>query len=508
MSRLSARRGVPERVEQRFSWDDYLEQVSFSFNGSTYGVPVSFTMPGSTNEDVGSGYGSYASVLKSNPILWACVYLRMRVFAQARFTWQELKGGRPGEMFGDKSLEPLESPWPGATTGEMLAQRILDVDLAGNSFIAKGPGRLIRLRPDWVTIAVDSPSGHPWDPFAVVSGYIYKPGGPSSDATPVTFDVADVSHWSPIPDPMARHRGMSPISTLVRDLESDISATEHKRNFFRNAATPNLAVSPKAPMSAEQAKEFLDILNQSSAGVRNAGKTLFLNGADVTVVGADLRQLDFKATQGAGESRIAAALGVPAGLVGLSEGMAANTYSNLAQSRRVLTDSTLSYYWQGCCGASQGLVSQPRQRDGAGLRLWYDVRDIPFLQDDADQAAETQAKEAQTIRTLTDGGFDPASVVDAVRADDWTRLTHTGMLSVQLVPPGVGGAEGGAESKAAPTINVDARTTVEPITVTIPERSTTVDARTTVEVPAPKHPTVKRVVRDAGGNISQVIEED
>jgi hypothetical protein len=48
-------------------------------------------------------------------------------------------------------------------------------------------------------------------------------------------------------------------------------------------------------------------------GSANAGKVMhFLGGRDVKTVGASLEQLAFKAVQGAGETRIAAAAGVPA----------------------------------------------------------------------------------------------------------------------------------------------------------------------------------------------------
>ena len=45
-------------------------------------------------------------------------------------------------------------------------------------------------------------------------------------------------------------------------------------------------------------------------------------------------------------------------------------------------------------------------------------------------------KDAQTMRTLVDGGFDPASVVAAVTTGDMNKLIHTGKTSVQLQAPG------------------------------------------------------------------------
>jgi hypothetical protein len=53
-------------------------------------------------------------------------------------------------------------------------------------------------------------------------------------------------------------------------------------------------------------------------------------------------------------------------------------------------------------------------------------------------AASIVSTQAATMRTLIDGGFDPDSVVDAVPRGDLSRLVHSGKLSVQLQPPGVG----------------------------------------------------------------------
>ena len=61
-------------------------------------------------------------------------------------------------------------------------------------------------------------------------------------------------------------------------------------------------------------------------GLWNAYKTLYLGGgADAKIIGSNMQQLDFKTVQGHGETRIAAAAGVPPIIVGLSEGLEAAT---------------------------------------------------------------------------------------------------------------------------------------------------------------------------------------
>jgi len=77
-------------------------------------------------------------------------------------------------------------------------------------------------------------------------------------------------------------------------------------------------------------------------------------------------------------------------------------------------------------------------------RLWFDLWDVPFFRDDAKKTAEVIREQANTIRTLTDAGFTPESVVAAVKANDMGLLSHTNLFSVQLQPAGTsdGGGEG------------------------------------------------------------------
>jgi hypothetical protein len=74
-------------------------------------------------------------------------------------------------------------------------------------------------------------------------GIIYHPGGKYSGKDPVSFLAEEVSHFAPIPDPLAAYRGMSWLTPIVREIMGDSAATDHKLRFFENGATPNMVVS-------------------------------------------------------------------------------------------------------------------------------------------------------------------------------------------------------------------------------------------------------------------------
>jgi phage portal protein BeeE len=239
---------------------------------------------------------------------------------------------------------------------------------------------------------------------------------------------------------------MAWLTPVVREIEADGGATEHKRAFFENAATPNLAVSLPREITPEQFAEFVAKMDTEHAGAENAYKTLYTGGgADVTVIGANMRELDFKTTQGAGETRIAAAAGVHPVIVGLSEGLAGSSLNagNFNSARRLTADKTLRPLWRNVCGSLETLAPPP----GPDARLWFDARDVAFLRDDAADEANIRATEAQTIRNLIDAGYTPDSVTAAVAAGDWALLSHSGLFSVQLQ---AAGAPAPAITKAVP----------------------------------------------------------
>ena len=373
-------------------------------------------------------------ILKRNGPIAALMFLRSQIFSEARFQFQSMDGGRPGKLFGTTELLQLEEPWTNATTGDLLARMIQDADLAGNSFWTNRNGRLKRLRPDWVTIVTGSHDDPALFGDAIdgeIIGYIYDPQAPGSGDGEVLLPD-EVAHFAPLPDPMFQFRGMSWLTPVIREIEADSAATEHKLSFFRNGATPQTIVTVDPSMEIEKFKKFSALFDEKYGGVNNAYRTIIMGGgADVKVVGTDLRQLDFKATQGAGETRLAALAGIPPVIVGFSEGMQGSSLNagNYAAARRRAADGTFRPLWRNAAGSLASIVNVP-----SGSRLWYDDRDIAFLREDRKDAAEIQQTQAATIRQYIDAGFIPDTAVSAVMGENPALLKHSGLYSVQLQP--------------------------------------------------------------------------
>jgi hypothetical protein len=429
--------------------DQYIALInSFQFEGNGYaltGQNVTQTLNGSPAERIANNMQAYAqAAYMANGPVFACMAVRQLLFSAIDFRWQDRS---TRNLFGNNDLSIFEKPWVGGTTQDMLIRMIQDADLAGNSYWTIIDGDVVRLRPDWVTIAmvprikmmpeeIPGSNGRIRQVPGIVGykkiGYQYEEGGIGNCKQPVQFLANEVAHFAPYPDPLATYRGMSWLTPIIREIQTDGQMNHHKSKFFENAATPNLVVRVPPEVGIDAFKLFKAEMDKEHRGGDNAYKPLYLGGgADVAAQGLDFEQMTFKVVQGAGETRIAAAAGVPPIIAGFSEGLESATYSNYAQARRRFADGTMHPLWQNAAGSLAILRTEPN-----GARLWYDARHVPFLREDAADAADIERVKGSTIRNYTDAGFTPESAVAAVDSEDITKLVHTGYFSVQLWPPG------------------------------------------------------------------------
>lgn len=389
-------------------------------------------------DTIADNFESYVrDAYRADGIVFACMLARQLVISEARFVWQSRAvNGRPSGLFVDNQLRLLDRPWANGTTGHLLARMDQHDVLVGNYFgviVGEGAGRRIQtLRPDWMRIIVGSPDDDANHPEARPVAYAYQPRRRGSS---MLYTPDQIIHYYSIPDPEVNWRGQSYLRPILDEVKGDRAATKHKLKFFENGAVPGLVLVYPSDVPAEKVKEYARFYRESKEGVDHAYKTLHVGGgADPKTVGANLQQLDFKVTQGASETRIAAALRVHPVIVGLSEGMQGSSLNagNFMSARRLFADGTIRPLWRQAAAALESVLTIP---DGAD-RLWYDDRDVAFLRDDAKDEAETRRMAAVTIRTLIDAGFEAATVVEAVSTGDWSVLRHTGLFSVQLQRPG------------------------------------------------------------------------
>jgi len=408
------------------SWNDYL---MMAFNGHKY------TLPGATSENVESTFNNYVKLIgRSHGIVGAAVAARAYPMSQIRFAWKDT--GRGSDSFGQlvdgPGLDVLERPSE-QTRPELLVLAEMHRSYAGTSYFTRRNGFRL-LRPDLVDAVIVGPD----DAAAVkegegsVVGYLHYANG--RDKTPTTLGLNEVAACSPEPDPICWWRGQSWVTGVLREVALDRQATEFVDKFLANSATPNMIIKPDSRLSIDQVKEFRAEYDRVSAGASNAGRTLWLGGgSDVTVVGSKIGELAVRELQGGSETRIAVRSRVPAPVLGIREGMqgSALNASSYGQTRRLWADQWFSPTADMLTATLEKLFPPPANRT-----LTFDPDQILLLQEDRKDAADILVAKAGAIRQLVDAGFTPTSAEKAVRTGNTAVLVHSGLMSVQLLPPG------------------------------------------------------------------------
>jgi phage portal protein BeeE len=393
-------------------------------------------------------YADVASVFRSNSTVYSLVDVRVKALSEVRFQFRQRIAGRSGPFFGSPALDILERPAPGWTTRSLVTQMVLDHDLAGTAYVAyhSAARGLIRLRPDWVEIVFESSTGDPNGADSIVAGYIYHPGGVGSCVTPVGYLPEQVALWKGLPDPACRFRGLSWVVPVLGNAYADTAITEYVSRFFNNGASPSMVVQMPPDLTEAQAKVWAKRFTAKHTGVANQHRPVFLtSGATIHRVGADNQQAMLRELAGAGETRLAAAAGVPPVIAGFSEGLSSTSYAAYAASRRRYADYTITPLLNELTEALAPLVTMP---PGEGVYLSWDPREISHFQDDAKDAATIRQADAATIAALWTAGFTPESAVLAVTAGDLGHLVHTGSVSVQTAPASANSAAPVANSPA------------------------------------------------------------
>ena len=368
---------------------------------------------------------------KDNGIVYAAEAVKMALFAEARFQFQAVDDGH---LFGDTSLSLLEHPWPNADTGELLSRMVSDAGM-GNAYMRKavpadgggdGP-ELVRMMQENVTIVSEERTDDMGRTWRRPAGYI-EDMGPGRQAQFYTVD--EVGHFSPMPDPGARWRGMSWLSPILRDVHADQKLTQYKQFHLDNGAMPGLVVKYAMKLGNKTIDTLRKRVRSRYGGAENAGNVLVLDeGADLTVAGSSLKDLEFDAVTKAGERRVCAAAGP--GLLVIC-GFETGDYQTAI---RELADLWARPYWRMCCAALEHLIPGPASDPKTPVRLWYDVGGIAALREGELSRAQSYLVTMQGLASSIQAGFTRVSAIAAAAAHDVSLLKP----DPNAPPPGVSG---------------------------------------------------------------------
>jgi predicted ABC-type ATPase len=351
----------------------------------------------------------------ANGIVFGCLVMRMALFSEARFVFQSLTDMH---TFTNADLDLVQHPWPNADTGELL-KRIEQDGSLGNSYIRKvipeGGGEpdaeLVQMRPEQVIILSELRRDDMGRTYRRPIGYA-EMGYPGAE--PQFFTTAEVAHFSPVPDPLARFRGMSWLTPILREVRADQTLTGYKTFHLENGAQPGLTIKYAMRLSDPVIAKLRKRLRARYGGPENAGNVLVLDeGADIVATGSTLEQLQADALTKGGERRICSAASVPLEVMGLEPG-------DYQHAVRRMADMWARPHWRMCCAALEHLL--PTSRDAGPVRLWIDVSGIAALREGELARGQTFLVKVQGLQAAVMAGMTRKSAIAAADSGDVSQL--------------------------------------------------------------------------------------
>jgi len=329
---------------------------------------------------------------------------------------------RPGYVLVDdhQALRLWNKPndhWIGSEWREAGQQHI---DLVGESWTVVErndvggsiPLGLWPVRPDRI---VPVPSEQDF-----IAGYIYI--GPAGERVPLRVDeVLPIK----LPNPLDPYRGMGPVQSIMVDLDSTRYSAEWNRRFFINDASPGGIIEVPTSLGETDFRRLLEHWRESHKGVNNAHRVGVLeNGAKWVERQYTQKDMQFVQLREVSREITREAFGFPKFAAGIIDDVnRATAEASMTWFARQLTVPRLERWKRMANLRYLPLFG------AAGANHEFDYTS-PVPEDRDAENAERESK-ANTYKTLTDAGVDPA---DAAQIAGLPPLRTVARPALEAIP--------------------------------------------------------------------------
>ncbi len=329
--------------------------------------------------------------------------------------------GGPAVPVEDHPLPALvEAPNSHYDGPGLWAATVIDYCATGNAYWLKARGADAG-RPWelwWLPAASVTPCGEGESAF--ISHYLYRVRGRE-----VRLRPDEVVHFRDGIDPEDPRRGRSRLRPVLREIYTDNEMAGYMGALIRNFGLAGAVIRPATPdveLTEEQARVITDRWRRTVTGELRGAPMVFSLPVEVEQLALTPERLGLHEARWTQEARIAAALRLPALVVGLNVGDLTRTYANYAQARRAAYEDCLMPLGRRLARTLERRLL-PDFPGSAGLRVGWDYRDVTALREEWGALVEraTQATAA-----------------------GW--MTRDEARALAGLPPAMGGARDGEES--------------------------------------------------------------
>lgn len=228
--------------------------------------------------------------------------------------WRKARSGRKEdrvEVTSHAALDLWTRPNPFMPRQEFVESSTQHYDLTGETWwvISRVPG--IKLPLEMWPVRPDRMSPVP-DRDAFLKGYVYT----SPDGEQIPLELDEVIQLRR-PNPLDPYRGLSPVLSILPDLDTSRYAAEWARAFFINSAQPGGVIEVPVHLDDREWDEMRERWAEQHKGVNNAHKVAIIeHGAKWSDRTISQRDMQFVELRGATRDAVREAYGISKTAIG------------------------------------------------------------------------------------------------------------------------------------------------------------------------------------------------
>ncbi len=362
-------------------WFNRVEKKQLSEMRHAGGLPFFGALLSRTRFDYAKevGTGIDSSVVTA-PVQWL-----QRAITEAPLVIETKVGDEIKRTDEHDFLALIEKPNGFYSGDQLMWATVFSWCTAGNAYWFKVRDAGGRVRELWYAPHWLVEPKHPDDGSAFISHYEYRPGG----LTPMRLDIEDVVHLRHGIDPRNARKGLSPLHGAIREIFTDIEASNFSASLLKNSGVPGVVISPDGGVMGleDDIASLKKMFVEAFTGDRRGEPLVMGSKTQVQQFGFNPQQMDMSVTRNVAEERVCACLGLPAAVVGFGSGLEQTKVgATMGELRRLA-------WTNGVIPAQRSIAKEltrsllPDFRGADNSKVVFDTTDVAALEEDLNTRA-------------------------------------------------------------------------------------------------------------------------
>lgn len=214
----------------------------------------------------------------------------------------------------------LENPGNGLSKYELFLATEVYLQLTGEAYWYLPRGEQTKQVKEIVMLRPDRVSHYYNQVYGDLIGYHYL----TDAGTRVPFELDEIQFFKRF-NPLNPNRGLGTVQAGLLYIDTETATSTFQNSFMRNQATPSGVLSVGSNLSKEAFKKLKIEWKEQQAGLHNAGKTLFIRGAEAKFekMGLSIGDVEMPMLKKITKEDVREMFRVPAQLLGTTESIGA-----------------------------------------------------------------------------------------------------------------------------------------------------------------------------------------